>query len=166
MNLKEIEALLEKFYDGESSLEEEESLRKYFNQEIVPDHLSAHLELFRYYKNARDEKIPLRKIEYDTADMIRKDDHDKNHFKKRRMFYLVTGIAASILILIGVYFQFIVNNKKSKYQLENTYEDPEVAYAEAKKALLLVSEKLNAGVQDFNKFSTFSQYQELITRKN
>ncbi len=166
MNLKEIEALLQKFYDGETSLDEEASLRDYFSNENVPEQLIAHQAQFSFYQKAKDEKVPLRNFERDLSKHIREEKNVKQIGNRRRTFYFVTGIAASILIFIGVYFQFVVNDNRSAYSIENTYEDPEVAYAEAKKALLLVSEKFNTGVQDFNKFSTFSQYKELITRKN
>jgi len=167
MNLKEIEALLEKFYNGETSLEEERSLREYFNSDIVPEHFSAYQEQFRYYQSDKDEKSPAKTLEHKLADKIREEGNGNHAGRRRRLYYTITGIAASILIFIGIYFQFIVNdNNRNSYTMENTYEDPEQAYAEAKKALLLVSEKFNAGVQDFNKFSTFNQYKELITRKN
>ena len=166
MNLKEIEVLLKKFYDGESSLEEERCLRQYFNQETIPGYLMSHRQQFLYYQLAGEIIPPNLKSEAGLFQLIEKQKDHRKNINKRRIYYLVSGIAASLLIFIGVYFQYIANDKKSEYEIENTYEDPEKAYAEAKKALLLVSEKFNAGVQDFNKFSTFSQYQELITRKN
>ncbi len=166
MNLNEIEALLKRFYNGESSLEEEQRLREYFNLENVPDHLIAHQEQFRYYQNAKEERDSQKSIELDVAERIKEENNSFRYAKRRRLYYLVTGVAASILILIGVYFQFIARPNNTTYSMEDTYEDPEAAYAEAKKALLLVSEKFNAGVSDFNKFSTFNQYKELITRKN
>lgn len=166
MNLNEIEALLKRFYDGESSLDEEQRLRGYFNQEIIPDHLSSHQEQFRYYNFAREEKIPQSDLESDLIKRINQVNTGKTYGKRHRAFYFVTGIAASILIFIGIYFQFIADHNNTAYSMEDTYEDPEAAYAEAKKALLIVSEKFNAGVNDFNKFSSFNQYKELITRKN
>lgn len=168
MNLKEIEDLLKKYYEGATTLEEEKCLKNYFNNENVPDYLYLHKEQFRFYEYAQAEDPSQRKgnTEKEISNLINNENINRRYAKKRRIYYTISGIAASILIFLGVYFQFIANNNNSEYTIENTYEDPEKAYAEAKKALMLVSEKLNAGVQDFNKFSTFSQYQELITKKN
>jgi len=166
MNLQEIETLLNKYYEGESSLEEEQYLMEYFRQDVVPDHLAPHQEQFMYYKSARDEKLPNKNFEHEMTRKIGEESSGTAYAKRSRMYYFVTGIAASIVILIGVYFQFIAKPNTNKYTTEDTYQDPEKAYAEAKKALLLVSEKFNAGVSDFNKFSSFNQYKELITRKN
>ena len=39
---QDIEDLLEKYYNGETSLEEEKLLRKFFREESVPVHLQSH----------------------------------------------------------------------------------------------------------------------------
>ena len=53
------------------------------------------------------------------------------------------SIAASILILIsvGIYFQ----SGTPKIHFEDTYDNPELAYAETKKILMLVSGNMNTG---------------------
>jgi len=166
MNLKEIEALLEKFYEGATSLEEEQRLKEYFNEGNVPENLAEIQEQFVFYRQAREEMNPKIDVEQRLSEKIDKEKNSGSQRKKQRIYYFVTGVAASILIFIGVYFQFIASNNSNTFAMEDTYQDPEEAYTEAKKALLLVSEKFNAGVQDFNKFSSFNQYKELITRKN
>ncbi|MCK4465557.1 MAG: pyruvate ferredoxin oxidoreductase, partial [Bacteroidales bacterium] len=56
MDLQKIEKLLQKYYNGETSLEEEEVLRTFFSSRDVPDHLEAEKELFSYYySQSRDE---------------------------------------------------------------------------------------------------------------
>ncbi|GAB3997900.1 hypothetical protein GCM10028807_44140 [Spirosoma daeguense] len=52
---QDIEKLLEKYYDGETTLAEEKELRAFFQQETVPAHLQSHAAQFRYFANARSE---------------------------------------------------------------------------------------------------------------
>ena len=45
-----IEVLIDKYYNGETSLEEEQQLQKFFLGEAVPDHLKTYQEQFRHLK--------------------------------------------------------------------------------------------------------------------
>jgi len=47
---KEIELLIDKYYNGETSLEEEQQLQEFFLGEAVPDHLKTYQEQFRQVK--------------------------------------------------------------------------------------------------------------------
>ena len=75
----------------------------------------------------------------------------KSNSKKIRM-YSVFAIAASIVILIGLYFQY-------GYQMnhvQDTYDDPLLAYAETKKILLKVSGNFNSGIDELKNVSEFN----------
>lgn len=52
---QDIETLLEKYYEGETSLAEEKQLRNFFQQEPIPPHLQHHAGQFRYFVNARNQ---------------------------------------------------------------------------------------------------------------
>jgi hypothetical protein len=52
MNAREINNLLEKYYDGRCSDEEEQILRKYFRETDVPQEFEAEKEMFRYYDSS------------------------------------------------------------------------------------------------------------------
>ncbi|GAA4470540.1 hypothetical protein GCM10023189_59290 [Nibrella saemangeumensis] len=53
---QDVEKLLEKYYNGETSLEEEKQLRQYFQRESVPAHLQAHAGPFRYFAEERNQQ--------------------------------------------------------------------------------------------------------------
>ena len=59
-------------------------------------------------------------------------------------YYWLTGAAAVILILIGLFVDMRLRENSFEV-LQDTYEDPYLAYNEAKKVLYLVSEKMNSG---------------------
>lgn len=48
MNTEKIEQLLEKYFEGETSLEEEKLLRNHFQNEEVPEHLQSYRDQFGY----------------------------------------------------------------------------------------------------------------------
>ncbi len=52
---QDIEKLLERYYDGETSLEEEKVLRQFFQNENLPAHLKSHAAQFRYFSEARNQ---------------------------------------------------------------------------------------------------------------
>ncbi|WP_332369442.1 hypothetical protein [Spirosoma telluris] len=52
---QDIEQLLEKYYEGETSLQEEKQLRQFFQQENIPQHLQSHAAQFRYFASARTQ---------------------------------------------------------------------------------------------------------------
>ena len=59
-------------------------------------------------------------------------------------YYWISGAAAVILILIGIFVDLKLRENSFEVR-QDTYEDPYLAYTEAKKVLYLVSEKLNTG---------------------
>ncbi|SKB74638.1 HEAT repeat domain-containing protein [Dyadobacter psychrophilus] len=52
---QDIEKLLEKYYEGETTIEEEKELKRFFQQEHVPAHLMSHAAQFGYFIEARNE---------------------------------------------------------------------------------------------------------------
>ena len=53
---QDIEKLLERYYEGETSLAEEKQLRHFFQQETIPVHLQRHAGQFRYFADARNQQ--------------------------------------------------------------------------------------------------------------
>lgn len=53
---QDIEALLAKYYEGETTLDEESQLREFFRGDPIPVHLHSHAGQFRYFEKARREQ--------------------------------------------------------------------------------------------------------------
>lgn len=157
MNSKQVKQLLEQYYKGKTSLEEEQSLSNYFQKEKVPEEFLADKIQFQFYHNANKEvtaKDYIKALPYQpTKTAI------LTPFIKR-----IVGIAASFLIIVGgIYFLNQINKKNelAAQQLEQSKQ----AYAETKKALLLVSEKLNKGTQELHKISKIDQIKQSIIQQ-
>jgi hypothetical protein len=138
MNARELNSLLEKYYSGESTEEEERMLREYFNEDSVLPGFEAEKEIFAYYKSGREIPGPSHDFETRILAGIDSSDNKGKSRDTRRILLPLLGAAASVLILAGSYF-FLVQRMEPK----DTFTDPKLAYAETMKILLDVSSKMN-----------------------
>lgn len=92
-----IEELVNRYFEGETSCQEEQELRRFFSQESIPEHLQLYRPLFAC-------------IEQEAK---------KSQFKSnkkilplhRKLFYTLSGVAAGILLLI------YIGNIQGKWQI-------------------------------------------------
>lgn len=156
MDYKYIEQLLERYWNCETSLEEEEILRTFFSQKDVPAHLLRYRSLFTYeqtIKKARlsddfDEKI-LKLIENEEAPVKAKTI---NFTQRLRPLFKAAAVIA-ILLTLGNAAQhsFTQKNAQKEYNYDHyqdTYKDPEVAYDQVSYALQMVARGLNDSVMN------------------
>jgi len=57
MESHKIEELLDKYFEANTTVAEEETLRTYFNQESVPTHLEQYRQMFQYLSHAKEERF-------------------------------------------------------------------------------------------------------------
>jgi hypothetical protein len=177
MNTSEIEVLLEKFYDGNTSLQEEKILREFFMAQDVPEHLRIHQPLFAFYETEGKNEVAGNEFDHKLF-----SEFDGKQDKPlivpfnpvRRGFMYVSAIAASLLILSGLLFLFQGDLFRQTLSQKSSLET-EIAYADASRALLMVSGNLNHGLkqaenlqlvekafQNMELFNKFYQYQPII----
>jgi hypothetical protein len=140
MKEEELKKLLERYYNGESTTEEEKSLREYFSLGNIPAGYEAEKVIFSYYTSSSVITEPSDGFEARIMAGIDNSDFKTGtgRFRKNILPYL--SIAAGLLILTGSYFFFIHRTEPA-----DTFKDPEIAYAETMKILMAVSSKLNQG---------------------
>lgn len=157
MKADEVKTRLEKFYDGTTSVEEEQILLNYFEKESIDAELLEEKELFlQFYK---EEKISTpAALEFKLNNLI--DNLSEQELKEevklvRNRKYLWTwgvSVAASIVLLIsaGLY----VNTKSGSVDTQIMQKSEAVVITEidkqkikeAQDALMLLSSKFNKGV--------------------
>jgi hypothetical protein len=92
---QDIEILLEKYYEGETSLEEEKILKQFFQAGNVPAHLQSHAAQFGYFVEARNQHPSLTF----SSELALKLDPPKKGPVQRIGSWLI-GIAAGLALLI------------------------------------------------------------------
>ena len=137
MELSNIEKLLKKYDNAETSLQEEQALKNYFNNnDNVPPHLLEYKSLFNYFNESSEEQF--------TKTI---------QLKPRRSYWAWLSVAAAIVLTISIYTFRNDDGISDSDRLE-----AELAYIETQKAFQLISQNLNkgeniamAGLQEFEK---------------
>lgn len=149
MELDRIENLIEKYFDAETSIAEENELKTYFSSADVAQHLQQYQPLFGYFSQAKTQSftqaLPLK--------------------SKKRTSAAWLSVAASVVVLLGI-GTFVYNTGKPAAPGElGTYDDPEVAMAETQKALTLVSQKINVGVGSMGYIKEYEHSKNKVFKK-
>lgn len=144
MKEERLKELLERYYNGSTSVEEEYILKEYFSGNDILPGFEAETEIFRYFSG--DEKTifladSLESRILESIDILEKKQKFKSSFFDRNRVAILS-MAASLLILLGSYFFFIYNSEP-----KDTYNDPLIAYTETKRILYEVSVRFNRGTR-------------------
>jgi hypothetical protein len=139
---EELKRLIEKYYSGMSTEEDEKALRTYFIENIAPPGYEAEKEIFSFYMKAIEVPEPSADFEAEIFRAIDSTDGRGRSTKVRRFLVPLLSAAASLLILAGSYLFFV-----HKATPEDTFTDPQLAYAETMKILMDVSTQINRGTR-------------------
>jgi hypothetical protein len=146
MNTSEIRILTERFFNGESTLEEEKRLKAIFSKGDTPKELLPLRDQFLFMASMKVEKI--RDDSFDKSLKARINEESAViPISKRKRILWFGSIAAGILVIITLFFQL----NRVAVKVEDTYSNPETAYYQTKKILMYVSNKLNKGTEDLAK---------------
>ena len=121
MELANIEKLVDKYLDAETTLQEEQILQEYFTSSNVAPHLEEYSMLFGYFKQSKDET-------YTKTIQLKPETKRKKNWKW-------LSIAASVVLLFSIY------TGKQKYDEHLQRKQ----FAQIKEALQMVSINLNKG---------------------
>lgn len=135
--MESIEKLLEKYFEAETSLHEEEQLKAYFSGEEVAPHLVQYASLFGYFEQSKRELAP------------------EITFKKpsKAIYIRWVSVAAVLIIGFSIYFN---------YQQKQQQKQAEVAYQQAKEALEMLSANFNNGAKELAYLEVFEQTKSKI----
>ncbi|WET01420.1 hypothetical protein [Flavobacterium sp. YJ01] len=153
MEPNKIEDILEKYFQGETSIAEENQLKEYFSSPNVAQHLEQYKPMFGYFSQAKEQKstyeIPLQS-------------------KKRNVAWL--SIAASAVVLLGIGTYFFVSEQKDTTAVASqtelgTYQDPEEALKATQKALALLSNNVNVGIESVQYIKEYEQSKNKVFKQ-
>lgn len=149
MELNLIEVYLKKYFEGESTIAEERALQAYFSSKNVAQHLKQYVPLFEYYVQQKEIQMPL---------------HVTEKSNKQSMIWM--SVAAAILIIFSFYTYEFQESENLNSKVYGSFDTPEKAFAETQKALHLLSEKVNVGVQSMGRMNEYEQSKNKIFKTN
>jgi hypothetical protein len=155
MELNEIKKLLEKYYDGDSSTEEDNLLMQFFRNNTVPDDLKTDQELFLHAYNQKITVPTSMGLEDKLIGIIDREAKKENKRAKTFFLYKISSIAAGIAIVVIIYLA--IQTKSSNNALADSYNDPKLAYEQMKRTLLYISQNLNHGTEKLQHVSKINQ---------
>ena len=101
LTVTEIHALLDRYFEGKTTLREEQQLRDYFTSEDVPDALAHFAPMFRVYAEAREARTS---VDFDTRLLERLQatgPATATTAKMRTLGRAWYRVAVAVLLLIG-----------------------------------------------------------------
>jgi anti-sigma-K factor RskA len=108
MELVNIEKLLQKYLDAETTIAEENKLKNYFLNDNVAPHLIEYKSLFEYFSISKKEEL--------TKPIQLKSE-------KRNWRWL--SVAASVVLLVTIYTGYENNQQR---QAEKIYNETQIAF--------------------------------------
>lgn len=146
--------LLDKYWEGETSLQEEQDLKDYFkSDQVAPEH--------EIYKGLFDSFEMERSIEADGFDAfakVKSKQHQNKIFNRKTWTSIAVAASVSLMIAVG---SGLYDNAPA--QDLGTYDTPEEAYEATVAALELVSNKFNKGTENLQPITQINkQTQEVF----
>jgi len=141
---KNIEKLLEKYFEATATVAEELALKEYFSKDGVAPHLEQYKPLFNYFSNAKDEQY---------TKQVPLTPRNKRNYKW-------ISVAAVAVFTFGIYFG------TNGYQTYQEQKQAEYAYQETKKALDLLAENFGKGTKKLSYLKEFEVAKNKIYNKN
>lgn len=172
MKVNEVYILMEQYFDGNTTLEEEQKLRDFFSDSItdLPSDLKVYKALF---EREIEIEIPVLDVAFteDTWDKINKKTHEtpktstETKVVSINAFRWILAVAASFILMLSVYQWYGKREYKQFIAVHNQKEmTQEEAFLATKQALAFVSLKLNEGRQQIKNVGSFHRFQNIIKK--
>jgi len=158
-NYQHITQLLDKYWEGETTLAEDKTLQTFFASETIPVEFQAFQSIFQAKNDIQTQTLSddfdinllaileNKKEEKEETKIIQLQNKQAAELQKWRF---VAGIAASIALILAVYIVLPKTETVKIAKIELTEEEHEkalVAYEQTKMALMFVSATMNHGTQ-------------------
>ena len=145
MKSDQIRELLEKYYQGTTSLKEEKQLRDQFVSGDYPPEFSVEAGPFLCFAKAAKERIPDPELDREIEKLLRSLPASVARRRKKRIPWMV---AASVLLLGGLVFSLRHINPRGVETASIT--NPQAAYAQVFNLMQSLSGKLDTPFAEAN----------------
>ncbi|MBN2668547.1 MAG: hypothetical protein JXR60_04890 [Bacteroidales bacterium] len=151
MNSNKIKILLEKYFEGNTNLSEEQILKAYFSKtESIPQDLAYAKSFFNYLEDEKNIRYAEKK-------------------KKKYIGLWISSIAASLILIGLIIFQNInpaqENTIVYAYVNGKAITNKAEAMAYTREAMATVSKNLDKGTKHLNQLQQFNKVEQLIKKE-
>lgn len=153
MNRSLLDKLLDKYYRGATSGEEEKMLLDLLSREDLPRQYSEDRMLITGIYGDETIPEPPAGLNDRILEAIDAAEKDSKEVKNKRLLYGALSAAAGVLVIIS--FWFVFNSRGARY--EDTYNDPQLAYDHTMEVLYRVSSNLNKGRESMSGLSVIAE---------
>ncbi|MBY0435020.1 MAG: hypothetical protein K2U26_12995 [Cyclobacteriaceae bacterium] len=164
MDSKQVEELLEKYWRCETSLEEEQQLKNFFQHGQADESLRETAALFQYFAAEKNRTLQ-ENFEQGVTKQLRQRQGGK--IIHMVSFRNVARIAAGLVVVVmATYFVRQEIRKSYPQELQDTYTDPQMAFEETKKSLMLISNSFGKAKREAGKMKVFNEAERKIQTKS
>jgi len=148
MDYDNIPKLLDKYFEGSSSLKEEAQLKAFFAQDEISEELAVYRPLFQWQAAEQEIRLPA-EFEANILSTIHQQDHPG--ILRRLFLHPLSRAAAVVLLAMGMWWAYKTDSNTVIAEADTinwaSYEPetPEEALSITKEAMIMISQELNKG---------------------
>ncbi len=159
MDSKQIVELVNKYWNAETSVDEEQQLREYFTHQKVDDSLKEIAALFQYFQNQKNKSLNDLSFDNKVINKLEKPPRSR----VMQLVYNSMRIAAGVAVLmVAVWFVRNEIRKTTPQEIVDTYDDPQKAFEETKQALLMISKSFGKVQKEAQHINIFNEVQQQV----
>jgi hypothetical protein len=162
MDSEKIDELINKYWNCETTLEEEQQLQAYFSSSSIPEHLKETALLFRYFNEQKHKSLT--DVSFERS-VMRKINAPKKGKVTSLLFNSMRIAAGIIVLIVAVWLVRMEVRETTPQEMEDTYDDPKMAFEETKKALMMISKSFGAAEEQAKKINLFNEAQKDIQKE-
>ncbi len=138
----QIKKLKQKYWEGETSVQEEIDLKTHFHKDLPLDNENA------FFKEINKRKSVQADIQFVPPK------------RRNKMLWQLSSVAATIAIIIAFTINYRTNNNDNQFVVD----DPQQAYEISMQALMMVSSELNKGKIYSARMDKVNEIKQLINK--
>lgn len=160
MDSERINILLQKYWNCQTTLEEEQELKAYFKQHS-PEAFKDTAVLFQYFNEQKQKHLA--DVSFESR-LMRQLGRPKA--VTRTLVYNAMRIAAGIIVVVmAVWLVRMEVRKITPVEVTDTYDDPKMAFEETKKALMMISRSFSTAEEQARKINLFNEAQKELQQQ-
>jgi hypothetical protein len=162
MKTGQLKTILEKYFEGLSTLEEEQALLDFFSgDQAAGPEWNHYRQYFTMLRAQREHSVYTPAFEKRLASLFREETKSSPITRNMYLRYIA---AASFAVLLGISGLLLVRSRFTPER--DTFDNPQVAYVEAQKTLLYISQKMNKGIEPLSNVTKINTGTDQLKKLN